>query len=98
MTLILVIFSKICYSYINDRGDNMTKKHFLPSDDELEQSPEINSVNARNQQEFQNLMDRSQRKYDDYWDINNPVIRIILIILLLIIVVGALYYIILWFR
>lgn len=76
----------------------MTKKHFLPSDDELEQSPEINSVNARNQQEFQNLMDRSQRKYDDYWDINNPVIRIILIILLLIIVVGALYYIILWFR
>lgn len=76
----------------------MAKKHFLPSDDELEQPTDINSVNARNEQEFQNLMDHNQRKYDNYWDINSPVVRIVLIVLLLIIVVGTLYYIILWFR
>ena len=76
----------------------MAKKRFLSSDDGVEQLPEINSVNAKNQQEFQNLIDNRRRKYNDYWDINNPVIRIILIVLFVIIVIEVLYYIILWFR
>ena len=43
-------------------------------------------------------MDHSKKTYDDYWDINNPVIRIILIILFIIIVLGAGYYFVMWFR
>ena len=43
-------------------------------------------------------MDHSRKTYDDYWDINSPIIRIILIILFLIIVVGAGYYFVMWFR
>lgn len=76
----------------------MASNHFLPSDDELEQSTHENSVNQKNSQEFQNLMDHSRKTYDGYWDINNPIIRIILIILFIIIVLGAGYYFVMWFR
>ncbi len=76
----------------------MAENRFISSDDKGNQDIESNSVNERNHQEFQNLMERSQRKYDNYWDINSPVIRIILIVLFLIAAIGAAYYIILWFR
>lgn len=101
LTLVLVIFLKICYSYVDDRGDIMGQNHFLPSDDEMKQDSfdvNDNSINHSNSQEFQNLMENSQRKYDSYWDINSPVIRIILLILFLIAAVGATYYFIMWFR
>lgn len=71
---------------------------FLPTDNEIQQENHENSVNQKNSQEFQNLMDHSKKTYDDYWDINNPVIRIILIILFVIIVLGAGYYFVMWFR
>ena len=71
---------------------------FLPTDNEIQQEHHENSVNQKNSQEFQNLMDHSKKTYDDYWDINNPVIRIILIILFIIIVLGAGYYFVMWFR
>ena len=71
---------------------------FLPTDNEIQQENHENSVNQKNSQEFQNLMDHSKKTYDDYWDINSPIIRIILIILFLIIVVGAGYYFVMWFR
>ena len=71
---------------------------FLPTDNEIQQENRENSVNQKNSQEFQNLMDHSKKTYDDYWDINNPVIRIILIILFIIIVLGAGYYFVMWFR
>lgn len=71
---------------------------FLPTDNEIQQQNHENSVNQKNSQEFQNLMDHSKKTYDDYWDINNPVIRIILIILFIIIVLGAGYYFVMWFR
>lgn len=81
--------------------DFMTKNnnnHFLPTDDEINNTPNQSIVNERNSQEFQNLMEHSQKKYDNYWDINSPVIRIILLFLLIIIVVGSAYYFIMWFR
>ncbi len=71
---------------------------FLPTDNEIQQENHENSVNQKNSQEFQNLMDHSKKTYDDYWDINNPVIRIILIVLFIIIVLGAGYYFVIWFR
>ena len=71
---------------------------FLPTDNEIQQENHENSVNQKNSQEFQNLMDHSKKTYDDYWDINNPVIRIILIILFIIILLGAGYYFVMWFR
>ena len=99
MTLVLVIFNKICYSYvnINDRGDSMAKNHFIPSQNDIDEDSQI-SVNEKNSREFQNLIEHSQRKYDDYWDINNPVIRVVLIILFLVAAIGSAYYIITWLR
>ena len=56
-------------------------KHFFSSKNDLDEKNNQSSVNEKNSLEYQNLMDHSKKTYDDYWDINNPVIRIILIIL-----------------
>ena len=85
---------KIGDDFMNENNNN----HFLPMDDDIDNTTNQNSVNERNSQEFQNLMEHSQKKYDNYWDINSPFVRIILIILLIIIVVGSAYYFIIWFR
>lgn len=85
---------KIGDDFMNENNNN----HFFSTDDEINNTSNQSSVNERNSQEFQNLMERSQKKYDNYWDINSPVIRIILILLLIIIVVGSAYYFIMWFR
>lgn len=55
-------------------------------------------VNKRNKDTFNNLMDNASYKTDDYWDLNNPVVKIILLVLFIIIVCGLLYYIIGWFN
>ena len=98
MTLVLVIFNKIWYSYVNsnDRGDNMARNHFFSSNDDMNDNQRV-SVNEKNSREFQNLMEHSQRKYDEYWDSNNPLIRAVLIILFLVAAIGSAYYIITWF-
>ena len=73
-------------------------KHFFSSKNDLDEKNNQSSVNEKNSLEYQNLMDHSRKTYDDYWDINSPIIRIILIFLFLIIVVGAGYYFVMWFR
>ena len=73
-------------------------KHFFSSKNDLDEKNNQSSVNEKNSLEYQNLMDHSRKTYDDYWDINSPIIRIILIILFLIIVVGVGYYFVMWFR
>ena len=88
MTLVLVIFNKIC--------DNMARNHFFSSNDDMNDNQRV-SVNEKNSREFQNLMEHSQRKYDEYWDSNNPLIRAVLIILFLVAAIGSAYYIITWF-
>ncbi len=74
----------------------MARNHFFLSQNDIDEEPKV-SVNEKNSREFQNLMEHSQRKYDDYWDINNPLVRAILIILFLIAAIGSAYYIITWF-
>lgn len=59
-------------------------------DDKLE-------INKRNQSEFFDLMESSRVNTDDYWDINDPLIRIILGILFGIGLIGTIYYIGIWF-
>lgn len=75
----------------------MAKNQFFSSQNEIDEDPQV-TVNEKNDREFQNLMEHSQRKYDDYWDINNPIIRIVLIVLFLIAAIGSAYYIITWLR
>ena len=75
----------------------MARNHFFSSQNDIDEEPKV-SVNGKNSPEFQNLMEHSQRKYDDYWDINNPLVRAILIILFLIGAIGSAYYIITWLR
>lgn len=76
--------------------NNMARNHFFSSNDDMNDNPRV-SVNEKNSREFQNLMEHSQRKYDEYWDSNNPLIRAVLIILFLIAAIGSAYYIITWF-
>lgn len=54
-------------------------------------------VNKRNSETFKDLMDNASVKKDDYWDFNNPAVKIFLLILFIIIVCGLLYYLIGWF-
>lgn len=75
----------------------MSENKFLLTDDEIQRESHENFVNQKNNQEFQNLMEHSKKRYDNYWDINNLLIRIILFILFIIIVLGAGYYFIMWF-
>lgn len=53
-------------------------------------------VNKNNQQEYNSLMENARRKNDAYWDINNPIVRIILLVLLVFAIAGAIYYFALW--
>lgn len=53
-------------------------------------------VNEENEKLYKDLMNETKRKNDGYWDINNPVIKILLTVLLIIAVVGTIYYIIVW--
>lgn len=76
--------------------NNMARNHFFSSNDDMNDNQRV-SVNEKNSREFQNLMEHSQRKYDEYWDSNNPLIRAVLIILFLIAAIGSAYYIITWF-
>lgn len=75
---------------------NMARNHFFSSNDDMNDNQRV-SVNEKNSREFQNLMEHSQRKYDEYWDSNNPLIRAVLIILFLVAAIGSAYYIITWF-
>lgn len=63
---------------------------------DLNNLDEEKDVNEVNEQLYQDLIERSKKKNDDYWDINNPVIKGILITLLVIGLVGAIYYLIVW--
>ena len=51
-------------------------------------------VNRENEEFYNSLMEESRRKTDDYWDRNNPIIKILLTILLIVGVVGFIYYLI----
>jgi hypothetical protein len=51
-------------------------------------------VNKSNQEKFKTIMDNASTKYDTYWDINSPIIRIVLIALGIVIAVGLIYYIV----
>lgn len=51
-------------------------------------------VNRNNQEKFKNIMDNAATKYDSYWDINSPIIKIVLIALGVVIAVGLIYYIV----
>ncbi len=55
-------------------------------------------VNKKNKETFDDLMGNVSAQKDDYWDLNNPVIKIVLIVLFVIIIIGLIYYIVSWFN
>ncbi|MBR3049027.1 MAG: PspC domain-containing protein [Bacilli bacterium] len=59
---------------------------------------EEKDVNKENEDKYNDLIEKTRRKNDGYWDINNPFIKIVLLILFVIGVVGAIYYIALWLQ
>ena len=55
-----------------------------------------NSVNQKNEEEFQEIMENASKKYDIYWDRDNAVIKIILYVLFGISAIGSLFYVFWW--
>ena len=53
-------------------------------------------VNKNNREKFKDIMDNASVKYDTYWDLNNPFVKITLIVLGVIIAIGIVYYILGW--
>lgn len=64
---------------------------YLEFDDE-----DDSDVNQSNENEFFELMESARVSTDDYWDINDPLVRIILGILFAISFIGSVYYIGMW--
>lgn len=50
--------------------------------------------NKKNREDFEKLMDESSTNKENYWDINNPVVKGLLLLIGLVILVGAAYFII----
>ena len=64
--------------------------------DDSEESSVENSVNKKNEEEFQEIMENASKKYDNYWDRDNMIIKTILYILFGISIIGSLFYVFWW--
>ena len=42
-------------------------------------------------------MDNAKQKNEDYWDLNNPIVKWLLMGMFIVIVIGVIYYVISWF-
>ena len=67
------------------------------SEQELEEVSKENVVNQKNEEEFQEVMNNASRSLDNYWDRDNPVIKIVMICLFGFAGIGVVYYLFLWF-
>lgn len=67
------------------------------SEQELEEVSKENVVNQKNEEEFHEVMSNASRNLDNYWDRDNPVIKIIMICLFGFAGIGVVYYLCLWF-
>lgn len=56
------------------------------------------NVNQKNKEEYDNLIQNVKKDTSDYYDINNPVVKILLIILLITALIGSAYFIIIWLK
>jgi len=48
--------------------------------------------NRQKREGYEQLMKESSTKHDDYWDRNNPFVRILLFVLAVFIIIGVVYY------
>lgn len=62
-------------------------------DDDFKDNVDLD-VNKKNSEELDKIMTNASKKYDDYFDKKNPIVKAILIALGVIIVLGGVYYII----
>lgn len=56
------------------------------------------NVNQKNKEEYDNLIQNVKKDTSDYYDINNPVVKILLIILIITALIGSAYFIIIWLK
>lgn len=56
------------------------------------------NVNQKNKEEYDNVIQNVKKDTSDYYDINNPVVKILLIILLITALIGSAYFIIIWLK
>lgn len=54
------------------------------------------SNNAKNEQEYNEILENTRVNKDSYWDSNNIIIKIIKLGLIVFIVAGVFYYVSLW--
>ena len=55
-------------------------------------------VNERNKNTYNNILEHSKSKDDQYLDRNNSLVKTILIILFVIALLGTIYYFIMWLK
>ena len=65
-------------------------------DEYIDFDDDDSDVNQSNQNEFYELMESARISTDEYWDINDPLVRMILWILFTISFIGSVYYIGMW--
>ena len=75
--------------YVEFELDNDDEDDYIDFGDDID-------VNQKNKNVFFELMESAKASTDDYWDINDPLVRIILGILFTISFVGSIYYIGMW--
>ena len=82
-----------------DDEDDKETNALIGSDKPMDYYPDnVNlEVNKRNKETFDSLMDNAAQKNDDYWDLNNPIVKWLLMGMFVVIVIGIIYYVISWF-
>lgn len=90
---------KLGKNNVNDEEDDKETTALIGSDKPVEYYPDnVNlEVNKRNKETFDNLMDNAKQKNEDYWDLNNPIVKWLLMGMFIVIVIGVIYYVISWF-
>lgn len=90
-------FGRNFYEEINDNDYDEEKSDYFNDDSQSKKDLNLEDdldVNKRNEKKFRQLMNNSNANFynDTYWDISNPVVRLILTVLAVIIIIGIIYY------
>lgn len=77
--------------FFDKSGKNLRDEEIQTENLNLNEDDNGSDVNKQNADYYRRLMKESQTNKDDYYDKNNPVVRIILLLLFAFIVLGSIY-------
>ena len=77
--------------FFDKSGKNLRDEEIQTENLNLNEDDNGSDVNKQNADYYRRLMKESQTNKDDYYDKNNPIVKIILLLLLAFIVLGSIY-------